>query len=548
MPPSPERSRRPYRNTTERRSEKARAPSRSFHHPFPLANPSDSNPDRLDTPTDDATSANSMATTPETVRNVPPRPPPALRNANVEIALTKEEIIDQHIRKIVPNVPPSPGLPKIRFTSSSPHFEHRLCPSNTGHVTTTPIISALPEKQQHVLMRELLNSRDPSLRFIASAWTRKQTDDVFLSNRKSMTLRFYAHSSRKRTEGIALLDSGATENFMSLEYAKWLGLPIKRLPKPRTLLNVDGTLNKQGKLEYYTDLQVQTGSQRQNMRFFLSNLGEQKAILGYPWFAAIQPKIDWAKGWIDTLQLPIVLRAHDAHQARFLPRSVQPKPLKDEETLLIGRISWTLEIRRQTMSSTLAEQAQKDKPNPIPAKYRHHERIFSEEASQRFPEPRIWDHAIELKPRAPSTLPGKIYPLNPLEQEELRKFVQDHLSKGYIRLSKSPYTSPFFFIKKKDGKLQPVQDYRHLNEWTIRNRYPLPLIPQLINRVRMKKLFTKFDIRWGYNNVRIKEGDEWKAAFITNEGLYEPTVMFFGLTNSPATFQAMMNTIFKDKI
>jgi len=81
----------------------------------------------------------------------------------------------------------------------------------------------------------------------------------------------------------------------------------------------------------------------------------------------------------------------------------------------------------------------------------------------------------------------------------------------------------------------------------IRNRYLLPLIPQLINRVRMKKLFTKFNVRWGYNNVCIK-GDEWKAAFIMNEGLYEPTVMFFGLTNSPATFQAMMNAIFEDEI
>src|SRR5712672_1239557 len=476
------------------------------------------------------------------------RPPPALRNANVEIALTKEEIVDQHIRKIVPNAPPPPSLPKIRFTSSAPHFEQRPCLSNTGHVTTAPIIHTLPEKQQHILMRKLLNSRDPSLRFIASAWTRKQTDDMFLSNRKSMTLQFYAHLSRKRTEGIVLKDTGATENFMSLEYAKWLGLPIKRLPKPRTLLNVDGTLNKQGKLEYYADLQVQTGSQRQDMRFFLSNLGEQKAILGYPWFAAMQPKIDWARGWIDTLQLPIVLRAHNAHRARFLPRSVQPKPLRDEEMLLIGRISWTPEIRRQTMSSTLAEQAQKDKPNPIPAKYRQHERIISEEASQCFPEPRIWDHTIELKPGVPSTLPVEIYLLNPLEQEELRKFVQDHLSKGYICPSKSPYTSPFFFIKKKDGKLCPVQDYHCLNEWTIRNRYPLPLIPQLINCVRMKKLFTKVDVRWGYNNVRIKRGDEWKAAFITNEGLYEPTVMFFGMTNSPATFQAMMNAIFKDEI
>src|SRR5712672_426976 len=111
-----------------------------------------------------------------------PRPPPALQNTNIEIALTKEEIIDQHIRKIVPNAPSPPILPKIHFTSSSPHFKQRPCPSNTGHVTTAPITHALPEKQQHVLMRELLNSRDPSLRFIASAWTRKQTDDVFLSN------------------------------------------------------------------------------------------------------------------------------------------------------------------------------------------------------------------------------------------------------------------------------------------------------------------------------------------------------------------------------
>jgi len=269
----------------------------------------------------------------------PFRPPPALWNTNVEIALTKEEIIDQHIWKLIPNMPPPSDLPKIRFQASSPHSKGRPCPPNEGHMTTTTTVHALPKKQQHVLMRELLNSRDPSLWFIASAWTRKQTDDVFLSNQKSIMLRYYAHSSRKCMEGIMLLDSGATENFMSLEYAKWLGLPIKWLPKPHTLLNVDRTLNKQGKLEYYTDLQVQMGLQWQNMQFFLSNLGEQKAILGYPWFVAVQPKIDWAKGWIDTLQLPIVLCTHDAHWARFLPRSTQTKPLQNEETLLIRRIS-----------------------------------------------------------------------------------------------------------------------------------------------------------------------------------------------------------------
>jgi len=106
----------------------------------------------------------------------------------------------------------------------------------------------------------------------------------------------------------------------------------------------------------------------------------------------------------------------------------------------------------------------------------------------------------------------------------------------------------FFFIKKKDGKLQPVQDYRPINNWTIKNKYPLPLIPQLVDRLRGCSLYTKFDIRWGYNNVCIKEGDEWKAAFMTNEGLFEPTVMFFGLTNSPATFQTMMNSVFAPEI
>ena len=113
--------------------------------------------------------------------------------------------------------------------------------------------------------------------------------------------------------------------------------------------------------------------------------------------------------------------------------------------------------------------------------------------------------------------------------------------KGYIQPSKSPYASPFFFVKKKDGKLGAVQDYRKLNEYTIRDKYPLPLIPDLMAKVQDAWIFSKFNIRWGYNNIWIKEGDEHKAAFKTKYGLFEPLVMYFRLTNSPATFQAMMN-------
>jgi hypothetical protein len=105
--------------------------------------------------------------------------------------------------------------------------------------------------------------------------------------------------------------------------------------------------------------------------------------------------------------------------------------------------------------------------------------------------------------------------------------------------------SSFFFIKKKDGKLWPVQDYRKVNAWMVRNQYPLPLIGDLICDLGGAVIFTKFDVCQGYNNICIKEGDEHKATFKTRRGLFEPTVMYFGLCNSPAMFQAFMNDIYR---
>ena len=170
--------------------------------------------------------------------------------------------------------------------------------------------------------------------------------------------------------------------------------------------------------------------------------------------------------------------------------------------------------------------------------------VFTKEDFDELPPHRPWDHAIELLPGTTERLDCKIYQLSVDEQTQLDEFLEENLSTGRIRPSKSPMASPFFFIKKKDGKLRPVQDYRKLNDMTIKNRYPLPLITELIDMLQNARYFTKLDIRWGYNNVRIKKGDEFKAAFRTNRGLFEPLVMFFGLTNSPATFQTMMNDIF----
>ncbi|KAJ3550673.1 hypothetical protein NMY22_g304 [Coprinellus aureogranulatus] len=205
-----------------------------------------------------------------------------------------------------------------------------------------------------------------------------------------------------------------------------------------------------------------------------------------------------------------------------------------------------------TFSQQIAEEAFKSKP---------HAHVFSEKESERLPEHQLWDHAIDFLPNAPPTLRTKVYPMSPNEQQELIRFLEENLQKGYIHPSKSPLASPVFFVKKKDGKLRFVQDYRKLNEITVKNRYPLPLVSDIINRLQgakyqglfkvrstLAKYFSKFDVRWGYNNVRIKEGDGWKAAFATNQGLFEPLVMFFSLTNSPATFQALMNSIFADLI
>jgi len=173
--------------------------------------------------------------------------------------------------------------------------------------------------------------------------------------------------------------------------------------------------------------------------------------------------------------------------------------------------------------------------------------VFSKDCFDELPVSKPWDHAVKLVTDAmPKTC--KVYPLSASEQKELDEFLKENLESGRIRPSKSPMAAPVFFVKKKDGKLHLVQDYRALNAMTVKNKYPLLLIPELIAKLRGAKYFTKLDVRWGFNNVRIKEGDEWKAAFRMNRGLSEPLVMYFGLMNSPTTFQTMMDDIFEDLI
>jgi reverse transcriptase-like protein len=184
----------------------------------------------------------------------------------------------------------------------------------------------------------------------------------------------------------------------------------------------------------------------------------------------------------------------------------------------------------------------------VPEQYHRFGSIFSEKDSEWFPGPRKWDHTIDLKADVPTSVDCHIYPLFPKEKEEQREFLAENLRLKRICQSNSPYASGFFLIWKKDGKFYPIQDYRNLNKWMIPNCYPLSLINNLIYDLAGHWLFSKFNVQWGYNNIQIKKGDKWKAAFKTNKGLFELTVMFFGLTNSLATFQTMMDDIFREEI
>jgi reverse transcriptase-like protein len=268
-------------------------------------------------------------------------------------------------------------------------------------------------------------------------------------------------------------------------------------------------------------------------RFLVADIGEDDIILGYPFFEAANPLIDWPTGRMcGTIT------------------TTEVRPPNKSPSSWIRRIA--LMLKKTTFAQQLAEQASSKEEQSweelVPKQYHKFGSIFSEVDSERFPGPRKWDHAIDLKPGALTSIDCRVYPLSPKEKEEQKEFLAENLWLKRIRQSNSPYASGFFLIRKKDGKFCPVQDYRNLNKWMILNRYPLLLINDLIYDLAGYHLFSKFDIRWGYNNICIKKGGKWKATFKTSEGLFEPTVMFFGLTNLPATFQTMMDNIFHDKI
>ena len=267
------------------------------------------------------------------------------------------------------------------------------------------------------------------------------------------------------------------------------------------------------------------------------------------WLRCHNPEIDWKTGEIKMTRCldECGKRWKTGRQMKLEWKKQEEKEEKErrrptiEEEKIIARIVEEKENEEEDLIELRATDEM------VPQRFHKYLKVFEKKDSERMLMRKAWDHAIDLREGfVPKK--GKIYPLSRVEREEVQEFVKDQLRKGYIRPSKSPQMSLVFFVPKKDGKKRMVQDYQYLNSWTIKNNYPLLLISDLIDSIGKKKMFTKMDLWWEYNNVRIKERDEWKTAFLTPEGSFEPTVMFFGLTNSPATFQAMMSDLLRDLV
>jgi hypothetical protein len=389
-----------------------------------------------------------------------------------------------------------------------------------------------------------------------------------------------------------LVDCGATSDFIDSAYVASQGIPVRHLSQPIPVFNVDGTPNEAGSIREVVDMVLRYKTHSERVQLAVTRLGKEKLILGYSWLRKHNPEINWdtrevkmtrclgrgCSGCVEELRAERRIYRASAQILRSLREGPLPEicvvdmedrededlpglepdndddedePLEDGDRLFYTCIIPLENIRASTtVSQRLAEAfARNSAPQDarLPDWICDFQDVFNKDSFDTLPERRSWDHAIELVPDSKPTN-CKVYPISPLEQKELDAFIEEGLATGRIRPSKSPMASPVFFVKKKDGGLRFVQDYRALNAMTVKNRYPLPLINDLINRLKGARYFTKLDVRWGFNNVRIRGGDEWKAAFRTNRGLYEPLVMYFGLTNSPATFQTMMNEIFQDLI
>ena len=396
-----------------------------------------------------------------------------------------------------------------------------------------------------------------------------------------------AAPGQKQTSKLyALVDTGATSYFIDDRVVKRLKLPKYKLPEVRTMKLADPT--KSSTLTHYTTIEMAIGSHYEKVTLYVVPSLDSHIVLGTPWLKAHHICPDLNENTV-TFQkkycghrscLPCredvtvkgtaiqripqqdrIIHSVDINNIRCETVSIEEFcdtiNEGDGETIIIWPEEYSADdedAQPQLSCAKLATadfqkfMAKKDILDPkmkLPEYLHKWAKVFSKPSADKLPPHRPEDHEIKLHPDA--KLPFKrAYGMTRDELEATKKYVDEHLVKNFIRTSKSPVASPVILVKKPGGGLRFCVDYRALNAITIKNRYPIPQIRETLDRLCKAKFYTKLDIIAAFNNLRVKEGDEWKTAFTTRYGQFEYLVMPFGLCNAPSSFQSYINTALQD--
>jgi Retroviral aspartyl protease len=340
---------------------------------------------------------------------------------------------------------------------------------------------------------------------------------------------------KKSVKTTTLLDTGVGGKFIDQNLVWNQKIETKELKYPIEVFNVDGTPNKWGTITEYTWLDLTINRQTRTHNLLVTGLGKQKIILRYPWFKQTNLDFNWKEC---TLTWRTKQDKRKPISKPTIKNEIDPEDWENNTVNLIEELDdeqvgnavllsyieeaeskvWINAKTGIAMELAIKENEKKADllvEKLIPEDLHNFLNVFDNNKANQFPESSVWDHKIDIKEGfEPKSF--KNYNLTPEEQKELDKFLDEILEKGYIWPSQSPQASPFFFVKKKDERLRPCQDCWYLNNWMVKNAYSLSLISEIMDKLKGAKYFSKFDVRWGYNNVWIQSGDEWKAAFKTN--------------------------------
>ena len=335
----------------------------------------------------------------------------------------------------------------------------------------------------------------------------------------------------------ALLDSGSQANLVSTLWAKQYDLPMHS--SPRRIKALDGhRVNSYGRTTLPVIAKDHQGITKQSAQpIDVADMDDFDVILGFPWLRDVNPIVDWQ------FMTFAYKEGRISDDCVVIPEKKVSRALRKGKQIFVAfaRLTDDGSVR---VASAYAMDRDTD-PQTMRPEYADFEDVASETNAGILAPHEAHDHDIVLQPG--TTPPHRpIYNLSENELKVLREYIETALNKGWIRPSTSPAGAPIIFVPKKDGSLRLCVDYRGLNAITGKNRYPLPLVSEILDRLSNAKIYTKLDLRDAYHRIRIKEGREWMTAFRTRYGHFEYTVMPFGLANAPATFQAYVNRAMSD--